>query len=259
MTVEVLVATMHRKDHELLADLNLQTDAIVINQTDRSGCEELEYNGRRVLWVDTEQRGLSRSRNMALSYATADICLLADDDMVYADGYEQLVLDAFDRQKKADIIAFNIEANTQERKNSVRPNTKNRPAPKNRYYGGVRLGFRRNAVLKAGVLFNVFLGAGAQYKAGEESLFLRECRKKGVRIFEHTACLGRVDFATSTWFTGYNDEYYRNKGVFTGFAYGRYAWFFGLYYVLQGIKVRKMAPLRIYRNICKGIQEYKKL
>lgn len=94
--IEVLVATMHQKDAGLYKRMNLQTDAIFCNQDDRLDfVEDTMDNGCRVKMYTTNERGVGRNRNLALSSATADICMLADDDMIYVDEYEAIVLNAF--------------------------------------------------------------------------------------------------------------------------------------------------------------------
>ncbi len=254
--VEVLVATMHQTDHELLKRLNLQTDAVVINQCDRTTYEEITYEGHRVVWVDTCQRGLSKSRNMALSYASGDICIFADDDIVYADGYGAMVERAFAEQPLADIMAFNTRCINREGAAKQTSIEKTRKAPHNKYYGSVRLAFRRSKIVKTGLSMNTLIGAGTKYGSGEESLFLRQCRKAGLKIYENPGNLATVDFTTSTWFAGYDAVFYRNKGVFLALAYGKLARIYGLYFVLQGRKISHLLPVEIYRNILTGIKEY---
>ena len=48
MKIQVLVATMHQTDHSLPEKMNIQTDAIIINQCDRNEYEEFTYNGHTI-------------------------------------------------------------------------------------------------------------------------------------------------------------------------------------------------------------------
>ena len=86
MRIEALVATMHQNDYSVLDSLNIQSDAVVINQCDREGRHEFLYKNNNILWIDTKERGLSRSRNLALDNATADICIICDEDETLCDG-----------------------------------------------------------------------------------------------------------------------------------------------------------------------------
>ena len=107
MTIQLLISTMHQTDYSLLEKMKIASDVVVINQCDRESTKTIEYNGHNVLWIDTTERGLSKSRNMAIRNATADICMLADDDMEYRCDYVDIVLSAFSRIS-SDIIGFQV-------------------------------------------------------------------------------------------------------------------------------------------------------
>lgn len=256
MNIEVLVSTMDQIDHGLLERMNIQTDAVVVNQCDRNGLERFEFKGHSITWVDTTQRGLSRSRNMALSYASGDICLLADDDIVYLDGFYNDVIKAYSDQKNADIITFNFQAKNA--RSSRKPRT-DRRAPFYRSYSSVSLSFKRIKVLKKGLSFNQLLGAGSDYGDGEESLFLIESRKKGLKIYENHAYICIVDFGTSSWFKGYDEKFYFNKGVYLGMAYGKLAELYMLYFIRQGKKASELPVETIVEQLRKGIKAYRNM
>ena len=107
MRIQVLVAAMHQTDHSLLEKMNIQTDAIIGNQCDRNEVEDFEWNGHRIKYLNFAERGVGLNRNNALMRADADICLFADDDMVYVDGYAEKILTAFNENPDADVIVFN--------------------------------------------------------------------------------------------------------------------------------------------------------
>ena len=47
--------------------------------------------------------------------ADSDIVLFSDDDVVYVDGYKDLILNEFKKNPKADVIIFNVSSNDQNR------------------------------------------------------------------------------------------------------------------------------------------------
>ena len=85
--VQVLASVMHQPDDSILEKLNIQSDAIIINQCDRNRIEKKDYHGKKVLWMDFAERGVGLSRNTAFMRADADICIFADDDEQFEDGY----------------------------------------------------------------------------------------------------------------------------------------------------------------------------
>lgn len=77
MKVEVLASVMNASLPETVQHMNLQSDAVIINQCDRLGQEEMQIspgNGR-IRFCSFPDRGIGRSRNEAILRAEGDICL----------------------------------------------------------------------------------------------------------------------------------------------------------------------------------------
>ena len=107
--VEVLVVTTKQTNYDLLNRMNIQSNAIVGNQTDNDGKQTFDYNGHKIVWLNFSERGVGLNRNNVLMRAGADVCVLADDDMVFHDNYLETVKKVFEENKKADVIIFNID------------------------------------------------------------------------------------------------------------------------------------------------------
>ena len=60
MDLQVLVATMHQKDYSLLDKMNINSDAIVINQCDQNSENEIQHDEKKVKWFNDSDRGLSK-------------------------------------------------------------------------------------------------------------------------------------------------------------------------------------------------------
>lgn len=256
MRIEVLVSTMHQKDYSLLKRMNIKTDAIVVNQCDTSSHKEFSFNNCKIIWINTKQRGLSKSRNMALSYATGDICVIADDDVKYYDNYASTIYNAYEKEIKADLICFNFKAlNTI----PLRLPNKDKESPFYKSYASVSISFKRKKIEKFGLHFNELIGAGSKYGAGEESLFLIQSRRYGLKIFENSGYIAEVDFSSSTWFKGYNEKFYFDKGVYLALAYGKMAYFYMFYFILQSRKISILPLKKVIDNILNGIREFNKI
>ena len=88
MKVEVLASVMNASLRETVQHMNLQSDAVIINQCDRLGQEEMQIsqeNGetRTIRFYSFPDRGIGRSRNEAILRAEGDICLFSDADIVF--------------------------------------------------------------------------------------------------------------------------------------------------------------------------------
>ena len=216
MTVQVLVATMHQKDHSILNKMNIQTDAIVANQCDFDQIERFRYNEKDIQFLSFKERGVGLNRNNALIRASADICVLADEDMQFIDKYETIVSNAFDENKDADVLIFDFVGEEYQEGRAIEKITQINYMR----YGAARIAFRREKVSLSGVFFNQNFGGGAKYSCGEDTIFLHDCIEAGLRIKRiHTAIAELDKSSESTWFKGYNEKYFYDRGILHSVIY----------------------------------------
>lgn len=214
MNLQVLVSTMHQVDYSLLRRMNIQSDAIIINQCDRNKVQEFKHNGNDIKFMSFNERGVGLSRNSALMRAGADICLMADDDMVYVEGYRDIVLSAFKDNPDSDMIMFNVPINQQDGETKVKVKKNGRVRLYNALrYGTVNIAFKREAIFRKNIQFSLLFGGGSRYGSGEDSLFIRDALKKGLRIYSSTKVIAEIEENESTWFTGYNEKYFFDRGA----------------------------------------------
>lgn len=108
MRLQVLVSAVNQEVATLAERMHLESDALIINQTDHFGYEEYTHNGRRVQCFSFREKGVGLSRNNALLRAEGDIVLFSDEDIQYDKGYEARILDAFAAHPEADFLLFNV-------------------------------------------------------------------------------------------------------------------------------------------------------
>lgn len=236
-SIEMLIATMNRDSLDFLKDINLQTDAVIANQTDRFSQELRSASTGKIKLISTLERGVGRNRNIALTNSTAKYCIIADDDNRYADNYAQKIYKGFSTCPSADILIFNSEIRGKERYKSKKTQRTHRVRIWNFCrYGAVRIVINRTSWEKKPVFFSELYGGGAKYGAGEDVLFLRECIRKGYRIYAVPETLLYVNQEQSTWFTGYDRKFFYDKGALAGalFPYGKF--FAGLYFWAKFLK-----------------------
>lgn len=156
---EVLCVTMHQKDFSKINEMNIHSDVVFANQSDHTSYEELQFAGHTAKMISTETRGVGINRNLALSYASADICLLADDDVRYDDDMADRVVAEFDAHPDADVIVFHLETDDPVRPQSKYTKTKKWSICKGMPWAAFRIAFRLNAIKKANVWFTSLLAA----------------------------------------------------------------------------------------------------
>lgn len=253
--LEVLCTTMNQTDFSLFKKMNLNSNVIFANQTDKTGFEERVISGCKVRLISTTTRGVGKNRNISLLYAEGDILLFADDDIEYYDSYKEKIMSEFAKYPKADIIIFNIQSNSGKRK-QYQNKTSHRLGCFSRLpYGAPRVAIRRSSWEKSNVWFTTLFGGGCKYTSGEDSIFLFDLKKAGLNIYVSNICIGTIDMEVSSWFRGRNEEYFFNKGAYCAAKHTRFIILWCLYYC---IRIRAKLSIRTkILSFNKGVIAYK--
>lgn len=223
--LEVLVTTMFEKDESKYESMNLQTDAIIANQSDDCFYIEKRKGDSTVKMITTNTRGVSKNRNMALAFATAEYVMFADDDQVMADGYEEIIKKEFDKCPDADAIKFYCESTNKDRPMSFKKPAKlHRATKKELMSAGVPcLVVKRNFLVNMNFYFQTNLGPGAEYICGEDTVFFSDLMACKAKIYLSPILLSYINQGESSWFKGYNEKYFNSIGYVYSRVYGRLA------------------------------------
>ncbi len=258
MKLQILAAAVDKEAKTLAESMNIATDAIIVNQCDRYFYEEFKHHDRKICCFSMKERGVGLNRNTALLHAWGDIVLFSDEDICFYDGYEEKVLGAFEKNPDADLITFNFKVD--ERRATYR-NEKERPIRWYNYgrYPTYSVAARLEALRKCNISFSLLFGGGARYSNGEDSLFLHDCLKKGMHLYTSTEEIGQEIYRESTWFKGYNEKFFTDRGVLYHFLYGKMAGVFALrfLYAKRGEMCREISLKEAYKLMKKGIAQAK--
>ena len=198
MKLEVLVSCMYQKNTDIVRKTRINTDVLIINQTNFMGWDITETHNQLIRLFNTTERGLSRSRNTALHHATGDICLICDDDEILADNYKDIICQAFEKIPDAAIIAFDVKNKT----TRFKPRIQQVRRIGSLKLASYQLALKRESILKAGVYY--------------------------VPI-----AIGQVCHGPSTWFFGYDRQFFYNRGAATRHMMGLFpSIFYGIYYLV---------------------------
>lgn len=260
--IQILVATMFQTDFSKVEEMNISSDVLFANQADKTCFEEKSFGSFKAQMLTTDTRGVGLNRNLALLNAKGDILLISDDDMVYSDGYEEMIKKAFSMYPDADAFIFNINTVGADVKRRI--NTKYSRVRWNNAlnYGAARIAVRKNSLVRDGIFFSTCFGGGTGYSAGEDSLFICDMLKRGFKIYTSPDFIATVDQSTSTWFNGYNQKYLYDKGAFYGAAFHSVAPLLCLQDLVRHKRIYKDAELsfmQAFKLMNKGGNGYKKL
>lgn len=216
MNLNVLVSCMHEKDTSIIARSNIQSDVIVVNQCDKDSVEEFDFINKHgktchAKFINTTERGLSRSRNRAILNAWGDICLIADDDEVFSNDYPDVVYKAYN-DINADVIAFGFHYSNRERNNFTK-------RTKIGWFNflkisSVQISFKRKIINAYNIRFAENMGSGTGNGGGEENKLISDCLRNKLSIIAEPSDIAVIDYDTknSKWFNGFDKNYFVKNG-----------------------------------------------
>ena len=247
----MLISAMNQKDASIFKKTNIQSDALMINQCDDENYWEEHNEFGTIKIFSTKERGLSNSRNMAIKEASKKYVLLCDDDEILYNDYSKTIEKSFEENPKADIICFQIKREGKKYSNK-----------------GFKLGFfstgkigswqiciKLESIKKTSLKFDSRFGAGTSVGSGEESIFLHDCLREGLSLYYVPHCIGEVAQKKSTWFKGFDELYFLNRGKIVKRSDG---FFWGLIYCFYFVLVkykryrRETSFFCATKNILKG-------
>ena len=175
--LEILISTMNRNSLEFLDAMFAHNDRsefkiLIINQT-QDGCI-LESDKSNIRVINSFEKGLSRSRNLALENAISEIVLISDDDVVYENGFHKIIINAFNEKPEACFINFkakNFEGQPYRfySSSTIKHNLKT--------IKGViswEIALNLKNLKKLNINFDERFGLGSDFETAEEYLFARE-------------------------------------------------------------------------------------
>ncbi len=180
MNIEILMATMAKAK---ISDIDWQAKNIIsplllINQSDFNGKEVSDD----ITMISNTERGSSKSRNLAIENATGDICIIADDDVSYLEGYENIVKDAYSKYPDADITTFQIQTT------EGKPFKPNYPVEEGYHSkmsilkcASIEITFKRKSIIDKGLKLDLEFGLGSKYRVHDEIIFLKDALSQGLK------------------------------------------------------------------------------
>lgn len=256
MKLDILMSCMNQQDDRLIHSSRITGNAVVINQCGTDAARQYPTENGIVRWYDSSGKGLTVSRNLALEHSDADICLLCDDDEVFVADYEDRICRAYRQLPQADVMIFKMVG----RAPSFEDRVMELKFPQTMRVSSWQISFRRDSLIRTSVRFDELLGAGTGNGAEEELKFLTDCEKAGLRIYYMPEEIASVAQAESTWFKGFDEIFFYNRGATTRYILGwPLAAAYGIYYVLKKKSMYSgdISPNKALRAVFRGIRENK--
>jgi len=183
--------------------------------------------------------------------------MFSDDDMVYSQGYEKEVLEAFRSLPDADMIIFNCTSD-KERKVPVIHQVSRVWVGNSMRYGTYRFAVKKESLLKCNLYFSQLFGGGSKYCSGEDNLFVREMLRMRQKVYLHPYTIAHVSHGPSTWFEGFNEKYIFDNGAWIQAAFPVLKHLVVLYFTVKFAKMSRLGIYRAFRLEYEGMRAFKK-
>ncbi|WP_029231877.1 glycosyltransferase family A protein [Butyrivibrio sp. VCB2006] len=265
--LQILISAVNKEAEKLPEMMNIESDAVIVNQiigeddtagdgNDSQGKDlEISFGTHKAKILNRREKGVGRSRNLAFDNSDHEIIQFGDDDIVYDSGYSDRILAEFDAHKEADVLLFNVKAQpgreTYWNEDYARVTWKNYGR-----YPAYAICARRDKLLASNVRYSLLFGGGAPYMNGEDSLFLHDCLKAGLCVYRTTTAIGHERVSESTWFKGYTEKFFFDRGVLYHFLYGKMAFALGFRFLFKNRTemCSELGLFKCYRLLMSGVR-----
>lgn len=150
-------------------------------QGDQEGYHEVIKGSCRVRMFYTTERGLSKSRNMALRLCESSYAYITDDDVDFnIDRIQELVACMENNGADVGTAQFSYKSGGFPKEYSAVPFQHNFfTAAK---VSSIEICMKVRSIKDAGIHFDEMFGLGTDLPSGEEYIFLTDCLKSGLRV-----------------------------------------------------------------------------
>lgn len=221
-TIEVLISCMFQEGKDIIQKSNIQSDVLVINQCDEESESKFTFSNKfgeecTARIINTTERGLSKSRNKAISNAHGDICLICDDDECLTDNYPEIIKKSFCEYPAYSVFAFrfNMPENYYMKK-TFWDTKKEINYASSLKISSWQIAFKLIDIKKNAIQFDETIGSGMTKAGGEEKIFQHDCLKKGLKILYQPITIGALSFNDSQWAHHiFSEAYFHDWGFYT--------------------------------------------
>ena len=253
---ELLIVTTQKEDLSFSRDMNFTLPAIITNQCGKYG---YEASGNTVM-VSTPTVGVGINRNIGLDLTEAEYAFIVDDDMVFYDGLEDILNEAVNELPDADAIIFNFDYF----KDGKKVRSRMSKAGKIDLFSCLNYGIcctlvKTKALKKNNIYFSTLFGGGCKYGSGEDSLFFLDCVRSGMRVYTYIKPVGMNEYRESTWFKGYNEKFFYDKGAWIACAFPKIKHLIKWYFIYRFKGRTELSLGAVTKSINSGIKGFKEL
>lgn len=263
--VEILISTMNRDSLDFLVPMfpflhfsNFQI--LIINQTQTEKELISIYSNIRV--INSSEKGLSKSRNLALANAVGKILVIADDDVVYQQGFIAKIVKAYNQFPEAAAINFcAVKSDGSLMKKYPDHSKTNLNAFDIFNTSSIEMTLNRSLLDKTKIRFDENFGLGGVFEMGEEAIFLFDLKNEKQQLVFEPEIIVKHREPTSSNKKNITEKYYIQGALCTRIFKSNYIYwiFVKFFFDLKQHKLRFAELKSVLKSSKQGHQKFEKL
>ena len=184
--LEILVSTMNRNSLDFLIPMFpfchfSDFSILIVNQTEENKLLVSDFPSIRV--INSFEKGLSKSRNLALKNVIGKIVLIADDDVIYMNDFDTKIIQAYNQYDNKAVISFCIEKPNGLLFKKYSPNAKKNLSLMELFNVlSIEISLNKLILDKLGITFDENFGLGSEFQMGEEAIFLSDIKEQNQQV-----------------------------------------------------------------------------
>lgn len=183
--IEILISTQNQGNFSFLEELfsnvsNLNFSILIVNQTTEN--KILVSDNEHIKVVNSFEKGLSKSRNLAIRSSSKKLLLFTDDDVVFEPDFSTKICEAFNKYPNNDGFRFQFyKAKNQFHKKYPKTFKSKLSIFEILNTSSIELVLKKKIVEK-NIFFDENFGLGTPFCMGEEGIFLHDLIKNNLKI-----------------------------------------------------------------------------
>ena len=183
--LEILISTMNRYSLDFLIPMFPFCDfskfqILILNQTSKDNLLVSDYPSIRV--VNSFDNGISKSRNLAISNSERKILLFTDDDVVFKEKFDVVIIQAYNNNPSVTAICFQTLTTEGVLYSKYPKNNKILNDKEIRKVLSIEVSCNSDKIKRDKIKFDELFGLGAQFQDSETFFFLRNMKSKRHKV-----------------------------------------------------------------------------
>lgn len=217
--IEILISTMNRDSLDFLIPMFpfshfSNFSVLIVNQTQSDTILTSAYSNVRV--INSFEKGLSKSRNLAIENAIGKILVIADDDVIYHEEFVPNIVKAYHKFPEAAVMRFcAVNANGDLMKKYPAYSKKELNFFDIFNTSSIEITINKRILDTAKSKFDENFGLRAIFELGEEAIFLSDLKKENKQLVFIPEVIVKHQQLTSSDKKEIQERYYINGALFS--------------------------------------------